>query len=151
MVETRFRAGAGREPQLHSALRQARASRKSEASWTDPLAPLHGGTPADRARRAAEAFFVESPRPLVILLDDVEHADRESRLLLDALAAEVEHRRQHGLSGTAICLIAASRESALRLAGGKELVLAPLSARASRALFSAFVKPLVIPPRLVGL
>jgi hypothetical protein len=48
----------------------------------------HGGSTAERARRAAETYFGEEGPALALLLDDVEEADRESRLLADALACE---------------------------------------------------------------
>ena len=58
-VEAGFAPGAVEEPPLIRALRLLRGPgprRRRGAAWLEALHPRHGGTPAERERRAAEAF-----------------------------------------------------------------------------------------------
>jgi DNA-binding NtrC family response regulator len=148
-AEVGFSAGTDAGLPLARALRPSRAGRGG-ADWLEPLRPEHGGSPAERAARAAEAFFASEDAPLVLIADDVELADRESRGLIDALVLECARRARQGVSGRGLLVIAASAKAPPgRPAGMKIRALGPLGGSASRRLFRDLLKPLAPPEAVV--
>jgi DNA-binding NtrC family response regulator/tetratricopeptide (TPR) repeat protein len=146
VADARFFPEQPAEAALFRTLRHARGSRRA-SSWLTPLAADHGGTTADRARRAAHSYFAEEGSPLAVLLDDLEHADRESRLLAEALLLEAAERRSRGLAGRGLALMIASRgrpSGPLAAAGraGSIRVLKPLGASKARELLRILIRPL---------
>ncbi|MBI4615651.1 MAG: hypothetical protein HY720_18685, partial [Planctomycetes bacterium] len=150
VLEATFHPDPGPGPVLVTALK-ARGRGRTRLGWLDPFSAEHGGTPEERARRAAEAFFGEAERPQVLLLDDVDLADFESRLLVDALVEECarppadESGRRRGAAIIATSRVPPSR----RVAGQCLLALKRLGRRELRELFTLFLKPLSAPERLV--
>ncbi len=160
VIEARFVPDPVAEPPLLKALLSARGSRRGGNDWLRPLAADHGGSSLERARRAAESFFAEPEEPLVLILDDYDDADRESRLLVEALLAECEGQLGGRAPGRAaggrrgLVIVAASRNgppSTLPACGARRChrKLKPLPLRASRELFEILVRPLEVPPALV--
>jgi two-component system response regulator AtoC len=114
--------------------------------WLEPLDAAHGGTPADRARRAAANFFAAPGRPLVLLVDDLDRADRESALLAEAL---IEEASIEGHRERAVVLIATAEGGGRKRGqGGRTHVLRPLSPRDSRRLLASLLEPLRAPTSL---
>jgi len=145
----RFSDESGASSLVHALERLFRRG-SDEARWLKPLSPAHGGAPEERARRAAEAYFVADGMPLVIILDDIDRADRESAMLLGSLVAECERRAAGGIRGRGLALLlSAAPESAFRMAPPSRLRLRPLRRDASRALFISLLRPLDPPPGLV--
>jgi DNA-binding NtrC family response regulator/tetratricopeptide (TPR) repeat protein len=98
---------ASAEPILSGALRGWGWGR-GETGWLAPLAVEHGGSSAERSLRAAAAYFDEDGPPIVILIDDIEHADTDTRMLAEALLSECLERDATGTAGRAMVLIGAS-------------------------------------------
>jgi DNA-binding NtrC family response regulator/tetratricopeptide (TPR) repeat protein len=141
-VAVDFSAGPDAGTSLARALRPARSGR-GDADWLEPLRPEHGGSPVERAARAAEALFGSNEGPLVLIVDDVELAGRESRGLLDALILECARRSRKEAHGRGLTIIAASAKAAPRRpAGVRVRPLGPLGASPSRRLFRGLLKPL---------
>jgi DNA-binding NtrC family response regulator/DNA-binding transcriptional ArsR family regulator len=147
VVEARFLPDPGPTgPLLARTLRVAAAGREEEISWLEPLAAEHGGSPAERARRAAQAYFSLQRPARALILDDLDLADRESLLLAQALAAEIAGV---GPAKTGLVLIAAGTTPALPGVPRRDTrFLKPLAAGKSRRLFQELLRPLVIPPAI---
>jgi DNA-binding NtrC family response regulator/tetratricopeptide (TPR) repeat protein len=121
----------------------ARGGPARSERWSDALAARHGGTPAERARRAARAWLHEARRPAVLLLDDLDLADRESRWLAEALIIEaVERRDDPPAAGRGLAIVATGAVAEGRPKGLSARALRPLSRRESEALFRALIHPL---------
>lgn len=146
-VEARFLDDPGPSPTLLHALRTQHAGARGGAAWLEPLAPHFGGSPAERARRAAESFFTGDGPSLILLIDDIDQADSESRLLIEALLNEFTGRagkRRRGL-GLIITSIEPPRRS--RRLGAR--AIKPLGRAESRRLFADLLSPLVLPESLL--
>jgi two-component system, NtrC family, response regulator HydG len=156
-IEVRFLPDPGPGPALIESLRAAKG-RRGSAAWLEPLDPRFGGTPRERAARAAAAYFRDEGKPLVLLLDDADLADRGSLDLIEALVLECRGRKDPGKKGLALC-IASSRPPSRKLAprGAASvrpaaitiLTLKALDASGSRALFQALLHPLPAPAPVV--
>jgi DNA-binding NtrC family response regulator/tetratricopeptide (TPR) repeat protein len=120
-------------------------------SWLEPLNPRHGGTPYQRAQRAADAYFAEAGPPLVFLLDDFDHAEAEDQRLIEALAArcsEIAGKRPPGRGlGIIRCAAAPPGKRAPRCT---RIRLEPLKRAEARDLFVALLRPLVPPDEVTG-
>ncbi len=118
VVRVEFRSDASSAPALEQALRSALGTRRHDepAEWLDALSTDHGGTTGTRADRAAESYFAVPAPPLVLLLDDLDTADRESRVLAEALIRETARRRDRDASaaGRGLAVIATSRQAPSR-------------------------------------
>jgi tetratricopeptide (TPR) repeat protein len=124
--------------------------RKGRPAWLKLLSPSHGGSPGERARRSAEAYFLQDGRPLVLVLDDIDRADRESALLIDALVAECSRRAAASIRGRGLALIlTVSPENASRVPAASRLRLRPLRRETAQMLFTALLRPLEPPAPLV--
>src|SRR2546426_4034423 len=106
VVSVRFLGDELPGPTLLRALQSHRGARSDASSWIDVLSVDHGGSTEDRAQRGAAAYFGVDGPTLTMILDDVDGADRESRLLLEALAREALARAPGagGLRGIALIL-----------------------------------------------
>ena len=127
-VEVDFLPDSGPESPLVSALRRSRVATRGGGDWLEPLAPRHGGTPAERARRAATGCVSAEGPPVVLLLDNVDLADRESRLLIDALVDECSRLRPRSRADSERAVVNARRtESAKSTGRGLAILLAATS------------------------
>ena len=142
-----------RGPQLIAAIRAARTDTTNGATfsvdWLRPLDVARGGAPAERAQRAAEAFFFEGDQPVVFIVDDFERLDAESRQLLDALLGEagcshVDDRPKRGLA-----LLVASRFQGDDSRRDTTLI-SPLSVTAATELVRKRCATLPVSTRLLG-
>ncbi|MBN1442873.1 MAG: DUF2791 family P-loop domain-containing protein, partial [Planctomycetes bacterium] len=137
-------------------LRGLRGEKRAAAPWLSTLAREHGGSSLDRSRRAAAAFLAEAGSPLVLLVDDLEHADRESRLLIDALIDAGLRAAASGGSERGLALIVTSRDppagrSAAAGAAKESLRrLRPLSPGIARDLLRTLMRPLEPPDSLLA-
>jgi DNA-binding NtrC family response regulator len=143
-VEVRFFPDAGPGSPLPLALARGQA----RPSWLEPLEAEHGGTPEERARRAARAYFEEDAAALALLLDDLDQADRPSRLLAEALLLEAAERRREGSPGRGLCLLISSTASLPAIRREETIALRPLRLESSRRLFLKLTRPLEIPGSL---
>jgi DNA-binding NtrC family response regulator len=152
-VETlclRFAPEAGPESSLVRALERLGRRGHGAPTWLKPLSPSHGGSPQERARRTAEAYFLEDGKPLVLILDDVDRADRESAVLIGSLIAECQRRSRASIRGRGLALLLSmTPECPLRPGAASRIRLQPLSREAARRLFLAFIRPLDPPRTLV--
>ncbi|MBI4586924.1 MAG: sigma 54-interacting transcriptional regulator [Planctomycetes bacterium] len=152
-VSVRFLPQPGAHAPLLQALAPLTGRRPRPPGWLGPLSAEHGGSSAERSQRAARAYFVAEGPPLILLLDDLERADRASRMLAEALIAESVRRLGQGRVGRGLGLLIASVsrpegdwvKSAPRQAF---LALKPLSARESISLLAALIRPLSLPAPL---
>jgi len=132
-------------------LRVQGADRGRSAGWLDALEPENGGTPRERARRAAETFFSSDGPALVLLLDDADAPEREALVLVHALAAEASRRAKARIGGRGLAIILASTKrppTGVRAgaAGFVEVTLRALrTADAKRLLGSLVARPLPAP------
>ncbi|MCZ6793409.1 MAG: AAA family ATPase, partial [Planctomycetota bacterium] len=154
VADVRFLPEADAAPAARQILRSLRAGRRG-GHWLAALSREHGGSSEERARRAASAFFSRAGPPLVLLLDDFENADRESRLLGEALLAECLGRLREGSPGRGLLGVVASSRSPRRgvvRSGARSIVrpLRPLSEKSSRELLRAWLRPLEAPDRLLS-
>ena len=150
VVEVRFFPPAGSADPLRGRLEAAGAGRHKKLRWLEPLASRHGGTPEERARRAARAFFEEGGKPLALTLDDLDLADRESRVLAEALLRECAERRSGAGRGMAI-FTAAAKLLKLPVRRSDQLVLKPLKPGAARDLLKVLVRPLEVSDAMAGI
>lgn len=107
-VEVRFSSEPEPPPALVSSLRVLETRSETSVCWLDALAPQFGGSPQERAQRAAASYFLEAGNPLVLLLDDFDHADRDSRTLVHALVTQAVRRKQGRERGRGLALILSS-------------------------------------------
>jgi tetratricopeptide (TPR) repeat protein len=148
VVEASFFPGSG-PGFLRAAFESARAARRGKTRWLEPLSAKHGGTPEERARRAAKAFFDDGGGPLVLIADDLELADGESRLLAEALLAEVSSLGPEP-EGRSLGIFVATARPPGRGARRRDVrFLKPLRAAEAGSLLEALVRPLVIPGPLL--
>ncbi len=118
-------------------------------SWLEPLDPRHGGTPFQRAQRAAEAYFSESAPPLVLLLDDYDHAETESRILVEALMAECSRREKQPNQARGLCLILATTRAPKRPVRCRTLHLGSLATTDARKLLLTLLGAISLPDEVV--
>jgi serine/threonine-protein kinase PknK len=129
--------------------------RRRGPRWLEPLDVSHGGSPEERARRAARAFFDDPGKPSVLLLDDLDRADGESRVLAEALMAECGERagraesarEEAGARGLAIIATVSARPAARSKMD--VLGLKPLGSADARRLLEVLARPLAIPEGLL--
>ncbi len=147
IAEVRF-SELGPGSGLLRALESISAGRREKLRWIEPLAAEHGGTPDERARRAAEAYFEEEEKPLIFLLDDFDLADRESRFLAEALLLEGQERRSCDRRGLGLVI---SSTQPPREGVHKTVVhlLKPLRAKDARNLLRILLRPLSVPENLI--
>lgn len=148
VVEVRFPPGPSPEPALLKALRSTRSLPKHDRSWLSALAAEHGGSTADRALRAARSYFEEQGQPLVLILDDIEHADADSRLLADALRDEILKRRAN--QPRAMCLCVGSALTADGLPAHSVMRVRPFAKNASRSVLLRLLGSLSVPSELLA-
>jgi DNA-binding NtrC family response regulator/Tfp pilus assembly protein PilF len=154
VVEARFLAGAASAPTLSTLFASLPSPGDAPSAWLSPLAAAQGGSSRNRAEKAAEAFVAHPGSPLVLLLDDVEAADRESRLFAEALFAQCARRRGDPGGARGLAVVATAERAPPRsLAGaareaGVALALRPLESRDSEALLRALVRPAEPPPEV---
>ena len=154
-VEVRFLADAGPESVLIQSLQRLKSPRGGKVAWLRPLDPRCGGTPRERAQRAAEAYFRQEEKPAVILLDDLDLADRHSRELAEALVSNSLQRQKEGLEGRGLALfLAGSKAPSAKVVPREDQkksvsVLRELSLAESRELFLALMRPLSPPEPLI--
>lgn len=146
LVEARFFRGQAGEPSLARAIRLQLSGRKLPA-WLEPMTKSHGGSTAERAERAAKAFFDESGPPVVFILDDIDQADRDSLQLVRSLLLAMDSR---GEVGRGIAMFVASVEAFEReVPAARATVfqrrLRPLSLAAARDLLGKLLRPLQAP------
>jgi DNA-binding NtrC family response regulator/tetratricopeptide (TPR) repeat protein len=150
-IDVRFLPDPGPGPALPDAL--ARAGRRGGSSWLESLDPRCGGTPRERAARAAAACLQEEAKASVLLLDDADLADRASRDLLEALVAECLEPSAPPRRGLALFVAAStppsSRSVPRKLQANTCCILKPLDGAGSRDLFLALLEPLAVPPSVV--
>ena len=144
VVDCRFVGHSVGEPALWRALR---SSRRRRPAWLDALSAEHGGSSAERAQRAADAFFIDDGPPLALILDDLDLADYDSRLLADAFLEGCVRRGAENLPGRALAVIVSAQEApgeTSRWAGRRDQVqrLQPLSRREARELLQKWLHPL---------
>jgi DNA-binding NtrC family response regulator/tetratricopeptide (TPR) repeat protein len=137
-------------PGLLRAIQRLGRKHRSLVAWLEFLAPRCGGTPRERAQRAAGAYFLERESPLALLLDNVHLADGESKLLIEALARECERRRASQTPGRGLALVLSQITNPGRHgSGGHVCELRGLPAVNARKLFQLFTRPLDPPSALV--
>jgi hypothetical protein len=90
VIDLRFLPETGSPPAEQQIAHGLRGSPKAAGAWLSALASERGGSSAERARRAAASYFAGPGPSLVLLVDDLEHADRESRHLLEELIRRCE-------------------------------------------------------------
>jgi DNA-binding NtrC family response regulator/DNA-binding transcriptional ArsR family regulator len=117
------------------------------AEWIDSLSSEHGGSSVERARRSAQSFFAREGNPLVLCLDDLHFADRQSRLLVEALLAECSHPERHR---RALGLFIASASHPSPANRSRTRLLEPLGLREARQLFRSLLGSLRVPAKLAG-
>jgi DNA-binding NtrC family response regulator/tetratricopeptide (TPR) repeat protein len=144
VAEVRFHRSAVGGPQLLGALA---GRRKGGAVWLQAMAVEHGGSTAERARRTARAYFDSGGPALVLLLDDLEEADRESGILAEALIAEAAGRKVPGRGIAVITASSTGPPPGLSFPGGRASVrrLVPLRSSSARELLAKLVRPLEVP------
>ncbi len=161
VVLARFFPDQGTDPTLTSALsgatlqassrnagRKTRPRRK-RPQWLSFLAAEHGGTPEERARRAAKGFFEEEGRPLVLLLDDFDRADAASRTLAEAFLAEAAERLARREKGRGLgVVVSTARPPTERPWRRQAIRLRPLRPAKVRELLRILVRPLILPEKL---
>ena len=123
--------------------------------WTETLDPNHGGSTADRAERAAQAYFGSTGSPLALILDDADYCDRESRRLVEAFLSEIDRRVSLGLPSRGLALFVSSRPSTSTLFADPGRVtnvreLRRLRRKDSRALLETLLRPVRISQRLAA-
>ena len=133
------------EPDSTSNLEESLRLRLQQGKWLAALDIRHGGTPADRARRAAESYFGEPGSPLVLLLDNLDAADDSSRLLVDALTDGGRADPRGPATRSLVLCITTTREQPRREASCGECYLKPLSSAAALRLLEVAVAPLPLP------
>ncbi len=146
VVEAAFAKRRDGNAVLVEAFRSSEPAGRSR--WLEPLDPRHGGTPAQRAQRAAEACLAEPNAPLVVLLDDFEHADRESRLIGEALLAEAIRRERSPMSGRGVAILVATAQPSREFSKYTS-TLRGLRPGEARALLAQVAAPAELPGRLV--
>ncbi|MGH7378223.1 MAG: serine/threonine protein kinase, partial [Candidatus Methylomirabilales bacterium] len=147
-AEVRFFPDAGPGSTLAGVLRGSGAPGpgRRKPSWVEALDAAHGGTPEERARRAAKRYFDEEGRSMAVLLDDLDQADRSSRILAEALLDEASSRRSGRQAGRGLCIIGSTSSTVPPGVRPREVVaLRPLRPPDARRLLRAFVQPLVVP------
>ncbi len=149
VVQTRF------APQETQGVLRDRLSRSvpKAAEWLAPLAMEHGGSSAERASKVAQSFLASHGAAVVLLLDDVELADRESRLLVDAFLEECLARSSSNRLGRGLALVLASQAPPPKPAGGDRKHvkrLRPLSTKTSQDLLESLLRPLNVPRALIA-
>ena len=147
VADVGFLEGASVEPALLKSLSLMLGRECRGQKWIAALAPSHGGSSEDRSRRAAKAYFAEQGPALVLLLDDFELADTQSRLLAEALLDEVMDRRAKGLVGRGLAIIAASKSGHRReesVLGQQDVfrTLKPLPRGSAEKLLRTLLRPL---------
>ena len=146
-VEFESETNRANEAVLESCLR--RASRTTR--WLEPLDARHGGTPDERAQRAAELLFTEGGPPMVLVLDDLHLADPSSRRLAEALCGEARRRRASLSEGRGVLVVATlAGEGAAGSLGVRARELRPLRDAEVRSLLRTVMRPLDFPPRSNG-
>ncbi len=150
-IDVTFVRGSGPQPALERALREAKSSPAPAREWLGALDVRHGGTRAERAERAARAYFSESGAPLVLLLDDFDIADNDSRALVLALAETIAlERKSEEAPRRPICLGVVTSDDGTELPAEFLVPLRPLTKRAQAELFSSLLSPLTAPPKFVA-
>jgi DNA-binding NtrC family response regulator/tetratricopeptide (TPR) repeat protein len=155
VVEVRFFENSG-EPSLLSALKARRRGHGGASAWLESMAAVHGGSTAERARRAAEGYFESAGPPLVLLLDDLELADRDSRLLVEAFMTECLRRSGSELPGKGLALLGSraggiGRGVISKTRGGRFVKrLKPLPVTRARTLLFKLTRPLKVSERVLG-
>ena len=95
-------------PKIQQALRRARMESDGLSSALAALDPRHGGTPAQRARRASEILLTSDGPAFLLLVDGAEWLDDESRTLLLALSEECQRLQEIQQTGRGFALLVAS-------------------------------------------
>ena len=156
LVEARFHDFPSGEAPLILALKALSRGGERSSSWLRALTIDQGGSTFERARRAAKACLAVDGSPLVLLLDDFENADKESRVLAEALARECScHTDQDGPVRGVAFIIAGSSAAVEQLAKAsgscRVLKLRPFKANESLAMLIKLLRPLEIPKPLARL
>ena len=128
------------ETDLADELRTSKVLPGSELRWLRPLDTEHGASPRQRARRAAETFFAEEGSSLVLLLDDYDHVDGPSRLLIEALVRECVASERSD-SSRALLLVGASTRAPSFMPRTAVRRLRPLSIADSEDLLTCALSP----------
>jgi hypothetical protein len=153
VVTVQFLGDAMSGPTLLGALEAHRSTDAGSKAWLESFAVRHGGSTGQRARRAAESYFSQRGAPLALLIDDVDSADRESALLIDALLRETVARRASPASrGLAVVLAGTSAPARDRVPrGARNIVrcLHPLSRASSRQLLQSLLGDATLSEMLV--
>ena len=131
---------------LLRAIQRREVGGQQPPEWTRPFDPKHGGSPKERARRVADAYFSSDERPLVLLCDNVDEADPESLLLLEGFLTEAQRRLREGVIGRGLVILATARafpdpESGGGMSAPERLTLRPLTNGAVRALATSLPSP----------
>lgn len=149
-LEVAFEDERSVEPLLLGKLAAMSPAAGDDSDWLEVVHPRHGGTPAERAERAAAAYFSRKRPPLVLLLDDLDAADQESRTLAEAILRECG-RRTGKEEGSSAMLVIVTSQHAPSSSGAKARVipLKPLRMSRARGLLLSLLKPRVPPPRLL--
>ncbi len=149
-VEVKFSKAESLEPELIASLNQLHTARKELLIWLDPLSPSFGGTPFERAQRAAKSYYQSLEQPLVLLLDDVDWIDSESQILLKALVDEILAQDRDGNKRRGLCLLMAQSDlSEWGQVQEYELKLNPLSNELAQQFLENSLFPLVAHPSIV--
>ena len=154
VVPVAFAGKPGGEPALRRAL-GTRGLRRDSRQWLGPLSVEHGGSSLERARRAVDAYFSSSGPPLVIVVDEFEQADEESRQLLEAFLIEGARRDASAPAGRGLALfLASSAGLAVGLpARFRRTItrrLRPLPLHDAKVLLTTLARPLQVPESVVS-
>ncbi|MEM7234840.1 MAG: serine/threonine-protein kinase, partial [Planctomycetota bacterium] len=141
VIDLCFSASAASESQLVRTLRRSLALRGHSSSWHRSLAAKHGGSPADRARRAAGLFLSNLPSAAVLILDDIDQADRQSRIFAMALNRAVLEGETRS-EATGLLVVLADRDRPEELPAQSCVDVGPLSETEASDWFRGLVHPL---------
>ena len=150
VVEVRFLPSGGASGRLAESLervlRPAGSGPEGGTTWRSALSSAHGGSTRERVARATEGLLDGLCAPLVVIVDDVDDADRESRLLVEELLSALG--REHAAARPPhLGLLVASGQppNAALPAAGEESVteVEPLAFGPSRDLAATLLRPLV--------
>ena len=113
-----------------------------------PCTPKHGGSPRERARRAASSFFAAAREPAALVLDDLDAADGQTQTFVHALLEECQRRADDAGGGIAV-IVATTLSPPAKLAHTGALSLKPLAAPDAQEVFREMCQPLELPPGVI--
>ena len=149
IVEVQFLPAPGASSKVVDRLQVALGSRGVDACL-QTLSPDHGGTSRERARRMAASFDAIPERPhTLVLLDDFECADRESRTVAETLIELATKKQRSSGKGWGL-IIATERPPARRLCDpASTIYLKSLARHDVLTMLGEIVHPLDIPSALL--